>query len=35
LRKVWIPTMIEFADGKIYKRNPDKKGENQLDKDAK
>jgi hypothetical protein len=25
LRKVWIPTLIEFADGKIYKRNPDKK----------
>lgn len=34
LRKVWIPTVIEFADGKIYKRNPDKKESNEMKKEA-
>lgn len=34
LRKVWIPTVIEFADGKIYKRNPDKKENNEMKKEA-
>lgn len=33
LRKVWIPTVIEFADGKIYKRNPDKKQNDEMKKD--
>lgn len=34
LRKVWIPTVIEFADGKIYKRNPDKKTNNEMKKEG-
>lgn len=35
LRKVWIPTVIEFADGKIYKRNPDKKQNDEMKKEDK
>lgn len=35
LRKVWIPTVIEFADGKVYKRNPDKKADTKEAKEEK
>ncbi|MFN3195025.1 MAG: hypothetical protein ACE364_03645 [Chlorobiota bacterium] len=35
LRKVWIPTVIEFADGKVYKRNPDKKEKADMEEEAK